>query len=852
MLSIRGLTYVLPSGRKVLDGVDMDLPDIGLILVEGDSGSGKTTLLNAVGGLDDFDGKIDYPGGFSVDGYQPRRIDPYRVRHIGYVTQTPAFDDSLTLVENMDVRLSLAGISPDDREEDIHAILERVGLDIYSLRHAGDLSTGQKQRFSLALALVTCPEILLADEPTANLDRDTAQIIAEVLREESQRSLVICSSHDDDTFRDIADLIYFVKGGKIEKEVDRISESQKVEQVSDVSITLEKASRQTAEIPLKHAVCPKPSHSWVRRVVLVLLGLVCSLAVNIVYGVDANLSEDGDLYRFPGAVFGESTDGSLEAMSPIAQMQMYEDLEESGAVGTVRPSFALNGGYGFEFGEDIESTSRVAIIDASTAGVEVDPGEVRISQGLYDLLVENYRPLSTVGDDVLFGTTFTLPVDGYETEYTVSDKLVDSPSVTCYIDLSGDVDDLIWTALYAGSESDLIAELSGASIEYVQKGSDTYQGVDVSRPLFERLCAARGAEISTVRSDIYDAGNSVVGSVYEVVCELGGIQFTVREGTDDDDGYVIYLPSNDEDCYPSLSSTDFMRTVFRSVFRTQGIASYTSPHPDYTRIESVSSPVFMGGRQDLNITLFDTPEVIYSGYDGGYSVEICVREDFYQLLESAGSLSAGSWYALSVYGTYPVSDNAPLFAIEGSEATRFALFIRDWDYRDGSRQTLVPFISSVDSEKTIRYLNRNYPEFQAVSVERYISDNVYDGYVVNICIPVICAVTLVLLLAIALFVVSAFRAARDRISQQRILGYFRWHFVFRIGFRELVESLVFFLVPYVTVTVAEAATYILLTPIWLVLILPLAVLIVALLIASLASFLTIRKPPRLLAAERYR
>ena len=851
MLRIRGLTYVLPSGKKVLDGIDLDLPDTGLFLIEGDSGSGKTTLFNAVGGLDHFEGRIDYPGGISVDGYNPRKIDPYRVRHIGYVMQTPVFDEALTLLENMELRLALAGISPEGKEEDIHSILERVGLDIYALRDAGDLSSGQKQRFSLALALAVQPAILLADEPTANLDSETSRTIARVLREESEKRLVICSSHDDDTFRNIAVAIYLVRSGKIKKQADRVTGSAKKENISDSSITYIEDSREAKKIALKNATCPKPPHSWVKRVMLILLGLVCSLAVNIVYGVDFNLSEDGDMYRIPGAIFGESREGSLEVMSPAIQMEMYENLEESGAIGTVRPSFALNSGYGFEFSEDINTTQRAALIDATTASVEVDPGKVRISQGLYDLLIENYRPLATVGDEVLFGSTFTIPVAGYEAEYIVSDRIVNSPSVTCYIDLGGDADSLIWTALYVGSQTDLIEQLTGANIEYVSQGSDTYGAVDVSRPLFERLCRSRGAEISTVRTEIYQ-GDTAVDYVLEVVCELGDIRFTSRDGTDDSDGYTIYLPSLGVDSYPSLSSESFTETLFRSVFLTRSIASYTSPYPDYTRMESVSSPLFMGGRTDLQITQFDTPSVIDEGYIVGYSVEMYVREDLYQQLEAIGSLSTGSWYELVVKGTYPISDHAPLFAIEGDKMTRFALFIRDWNYTEGSQQTLVPFISSIDTERTVQYLTEHYPEFQAVSTERYIVDNIYSGYVVNIYMPVICAVALIILLSLTLFVIGALRNSRDRISQQRILGHFRWHFVLRNGLKELVESLVFFLVPYVIVTVAEATTYALLTPLWLVMILPIMVLLVSVLTVCLASFLTVRKPPRLLAAERYR
>lgn len=857
MIRIRGLTYALSSGRKILDEVDLILPDSGLILLDGDSGSGKTTLLNCIGGLDDFEGTIEYPGGVLVRGYQARRIDPYRACHIGYLMQTPIFDERLSLVANMQVRLSLAGVSPQEKTEEIHSVLERVGLGIYSLRLAGDLSTGQKQRFGLAMALVVEPDLLLADEPTANLDTDTASTIASILREEAEKRLIVCSSHDDDSFDRIADAIYSIRSGKIECIGERhVSYADSGTDNPD-GFPSEKSTRfDGARRILRYAECPKPSHSWVRRIILIFLGLLCSLAVNIVYGVDNNLSEDGDIYRIPGAVYGEGADEGSGVMSPSVQMEMYERIEETGALGTVRPSFDISGGYGFSFGEEMSSSRMVAIADGTLSGIEIDPGEVRISTGLYDYLVENYRPLTTAGDRALYESTFTLPVGGFDTRFTISERLVDDPSLTCYVDLYGDVDYLVETALYAGSDSDILSLLTGSIVEYVADGSPINNAFDVSRPLFERLMEARGVEISSVRQaieyrDPITGDITVTGYVRRVLCSFGDLTFTMREGSTEDDGYRIYLEIENESL-GYASQYNFLRYVLQSVFFTDSIASYTYPFPDYARIVSTSSPVFMSGRSDLDASALPDAEIVSLGYGGDFTIRIYMREDLYELFERVDPGDLHTWYAIDVIGTYGCTDNAPIFAIEGSPETRFALYIRDWDPGEHSRQVLLPFIYSVDVDRTISYLGENYPEFLAVTPELYISDNVYDGYVVAIFIPVICILSLVLIIAIAAFVIGAYRSDKDRISRQRIEGFRRWHLVMRMSIGELVESFVFFLLPYLIVTVAETGTYILLTPIWLVVTLPIAVILLSVGIASLFSLLTMRKPPRLLAAERYR
>lgn len=208
-MSERDLTAVEASGlRKVygrggvpveaLHGVDLTVGRGEFLAVIGPSGSGKTTLLNLLGGLDrPTDGQLRI-GGQPVDGLTASRMADLRLRHIGFVFQDYNLIPVLTARENIEYVMLLQGIDRHTRRERARAILEEVGLGGLGERRPAALSGGQQQRVAVARAIVTQPDIVLADEPTANLDSETGAALIDLMRRlnREKQVTIIVSTHD--------------------------------------------------------------------------------------------------------------------------------------------------------------------------------------------------------------------------------------------------------------------------------------------------------------------------------------------------------------------------------------------------------------------------------------------------------------------------------------------------------------------------------------------------------------------------------------------------------------------------------------------------------------------------------
>ena len=166
----------------VLNSISLELPDKGLVIFLGRSGSGKSTLLNVIGGLDNYQGSIDYGEGAS--NYKMAEIDKYRQVHFSYIFQDFYLEDNETVFLNVKKGLLLKGISdPKECEKRINESLKAVGLLRYRRRKAGQLSLGQRQRVAVARAISSKPDVLFADEPTGNLDSVNGEQIFQILKE---------------------------------------------------------------------------------------------------------------------------------------------------------------------------------------------------------------------------------------------------------------------------------------------------------------------------------------------------------------------------------------------------------------------------------------------------------------------------------------------------------------------------------------------------------------------------------------------------------------------------------------------------------------------------------------------
>ena len=206
--------------QTALDNVSVSFRDNEFVAILGPSGSGKTTLLNIVGGLDHYDSGNLIIDGISTEQYKDKDWDAYRNNRIGFVFQSYNLIPHQTVLSNVELALTLSGVSRAERHDRAVAALQKVGLGDHVNKTPSQLSGGQMQRVAIARALINDPEILLADEPTGALDSKTSVQIMDLLTEIANDRLVIMVTHNPELAEDYATRIVTLTDGVIRSDTD--------------------------------------------------------------------------------------------------------------------------------------------------------------------------------------------------------------------------------------------------------------------------------------------------------------------------------------------------------------------------------------------------------------------------------------------------------------------------------------------------------------------------------------------------------------------------------------------------------------------------------------------------------
>lgn len=202
----------------VIDNTSMTLPDKGIVCLLGPSGCGKTTLLNAIGGLDKVDSGTITIDGQRITRFSSSKIDSIRNARIGYIFQNFNLLDDRTVFENVAIALRMIGIRDTTTvNARVRYCLEKVGIDQYRNKMAGSLSGGQRQRVAIARAIVKNPSIIIADEPTGNLDSANTLEIMNIIKTISRERLVILVTHERNIAEFYSDHVAEMKDGRIVK-----------------------------------------------------------------------------------------------------------------------------------------------------------------------------------------------------------------------------------------------------------------------------------------------------------------------------------------------------------------------------------------------------------------------------------------------------------------------------------------------------------------------------------------------------------------------------------------------------------------------------------------------------------
>jgi putative ABC transport system ATP-binding protein len=221
ILEVHGLTKTFGSGRATVcavDGIDLTVHRGELVLVMGPSGSGKTTLLTLIGGLlRPTSGKVRV-NGLEITSLSERKLTRFRRHYLGFVFQSFNLLESLNARENVEVALNFAGMGGRKARKHATALLTELGMADRLRAKPHTLSGGERQRVSIARALANDPQLILADEPTANLDSRHGHEVVELLHDiaKAQRRTIVIVSHDH-RIRDVADRVLWLQDGRFEQ-----------------------------------------------------------------------------------------------------------------------------------------------------------------------------------------------------------------------------------------------------------------------------------------------------------------------------------------------------------------------------------------------------------------------------------------------------------------------------------------------------------------------------------------------------------------------------------------------------------------------------------------------------------
>ena len=220
MIELQKVNKYFNKGRRneihAINDTTLSLPDKGLVALLGESGCGKTTMLNAIGGLDKVrSGKI-FIDGKRITRHSMHTVDKLRNDKVGYIFQDYKLMDDMTVYDNVALALKMIGVKDKNEQKvRIEYVLDKVGILRYRKRPAGTLSGGERQRVGIARALVKNPQIILADEPTGNLDSKNSVEIMNIIRKIAEDRLVLLVTHERPLAEFYADRIIEVVDGKV-------------------------------------------------------------------------------------------------------------------------------------------------------------------------------------------------------------------------------------------------------------------------------------------------------------------------------------------------------------------------------------------------------------------------------------------------------------------------------------------------------------------------------------------------------------------------------------------------------------------------------------------------------------
>lgn len=341
MLSVKDLQkhYRSKKGEDfhALKGLTIDFPTKGFVFIIGKSGSGKSTLLNVLGGLDRYDSGEIFIKGKSSKTFKAKDWDSYRNTYLGFVFQEFNIIESYTIGANIALALQLQGVKASEAKARTLEILESVEARELVDRKPNELSGGQKQRIAIARALVKNPEIIIADEPTGNLDSETSAIIMKILKRLAEERLVIMVSHDLDYANDYGDRIIEMRDGSIVKDylVNKKALSKSKAAKTSVPVELDYTIKGSfhlikSKLPFHNSFSMALNSVWSKKFKLIFVVALFVAAIGL-FGFSRTVTR----FDFPMAASLSYSQSNTEQVMLTKKIEVLQPWGETDTVSTI-------------------------------------------------------------------------------------------------------------------------------------------------------------------------------------------------------------------------------------------------------------------------------------------------------------------------------------------------------------------------------------------------------------------------------------------------------------------------------------------------------------------------------------
>ncbi len=272
MVRLENVNKYYQSGSEKIHAIknlNVTFPDKGLVFILGPSGCGKSTLLNMLGGLDKPDDGGIYIEDRDIKTFTNSDLNNYLNSYLGFVFQEYNILKDLNLYQNISLPLEMQNYSKKEIKERVDNILVEVGLDAYRKRKINQLSGGQRQRIAIARALIKDPKMIIADEPTGNLDASTSESIFEIFKKLSKDRLIIIVSHDEESAYKYGDRIIHISDGELVKDTNPSLASKEA-----VPLVLKKA-----KVPMSTSIKLSLKNVWKKRFRFLVMTIICALSL---------------------------------------------------------------------------------------------------------------------------------------------------------------------------------------------------------------------------------------------------------------------------------------------------------------------------------------------------------------------------------------------------------------------------------------------------------------------------------------------------------------------------------------------------------------------------------------------